>query len=147
MVTAVKCPPADFTSDRQNVGTKLFLGVPQQPDRGSFAIIRTRRVGMFRCQAIFDGDNGLTRVVGDPLQHRILHVRAAKYPAATMQMQINSPRLRRCDYAQGDLVALLPDGHGSRPIREHGRGKRTLAPPTRCPRLLSTHNPPFRLAG
>jgi hypothetical protein len=65
-----------------------------------------------------------------------------------MQMQINSPRLRRCDYAQWDLVALLPgDGNGSRPIREHGRGKRTFAPPTRCPRLLSTHDPPFRLAG
>src|ERR1700730_3706979 len=103
---------------------------------------------MLRCQAILDGDNGLSCVVGDPLQHRILQVRAAKYPAATMQMQINSPRLRRCDYAQGDFIPLLSsDGNGSRPIREHGRGKRTLAPPTRCPRLLSTYNPPFRLAG
>jgi hypothetical protein len=103
---------------------------------------------MFRCQAILDGDNGLTCVVGDPFQHRILHVRPAKYPAATMQMEINSPRLPRCHYVQGDLVALLAgDGNSSRPIREHGRWKRTLASPTRCPRLLSTYNPPFRLAG
>src|SRR3984893_3085021 len=87
---------------------------------------------MLRCQAILDGDNGLSCVVGDPLQHRILQVRAAKYPTATMEMQIYPARLRRCDYAQGDLVAVLAgDGHGSRPFREHGGGERTVAPPTR----------------
>ena len=47
---------------------------------------------------------------------------------ATMQMEINSPRLRRCDYAQGNLVAVLAgDGHGSRPIGEHGCGERAFA--------------------
>ena len=103
---------------------------------------------MLRCQTIFDGDNGLTCVVGDPLQHRILHVCAAKYPTATMEMQIYPARLRRCDYAQGDLVAVLAgDGHGSRPFGEHGGGERTVTPPTRCPGRLSTNDPSFRLAG
>jgi hypothetical protein len=59
---------------------------------GRFAIIRPCRVRMFRCQAIFDGDNGLARIVGDPLQHRILHVGATKRPTAAVEMQVDPPR-------------------------------------------------------
>src|ERR1700726_3830491 len=141
-------PTCGFAAEGQGFGAEFLLAGFDEPGGGCLAIVWTRRIGMFRCQAIFDGDNGLSCVVGDPFQHPILHVRTAKYPAATMQMQINPARLRRCDYAQGDLVALFPgDGNGSRPIRENRCGKRTLAPPTRCPRLLSTYNPPFRLAG
>ena len=54
-------------SPDQSVGAELLLAVLHQPC-GS----RTRHVEVFRCQPIFHADNGLTRVVSDPLQHRIL---------------------------------------------------------------------------
>ena len=49
-----------FATNGPNVGPKPFPGVMHQPNGCGLTIIRTRRIGMFRCQAIFDGDNGLT---------------------------------------------------------------------------------------
>ena len=37
-------------------------------------------------------DDRLTGVVGDPFEHRVLHVGAAEHPAATVEMQINAAR-------------------------------------------------------
>jgi hypothetical protein len=62
--------------------TKTRLLAPYQPSGSSLAIVRTRWIGVFRRQPIFDADDGLTRIVGDPLQHLILYVRADKHPAA-----------------------------------------------------------------
>jgi hypothetical protein len=76
-----------FAADCQRVGAELLPAVLHQPKRRSFTIVGTRRVGMFGCQTVFHGDNGLTRVVGDPLQQRILQVGAAQHPAAAMEMQ------------------------------------------------------------
>jgi hypothetical protein len=76
---------------------------------------------VLRRKPIFDGDNGLTRVIDDPLQHRILHIRTAEHPAATMKMQIYPAWLRRCDYPQRDLVAVVPGG--SRPESDGGDTK------------------------
>jgi hypothetical protein len=53
-------------SPGQSVGAELLLAVLHQPC-GS----RTRQVGVFRCQPIFHADNGLTRVVSDPLLNAI----------------------------------------------------------------------------
>jgi len=75
-----------LAADRQNVGAELLLAVLHQPGGSSLAIVRARGIRMFRCQTIFRGDDGLTRVVGDSFQHRILHVSTAKYPAAAMEM-------------------------------------------------------------
>ena len=49
---------------------------------------------MLRRQAVFDGDDRLAGIVGDPLQHRVLHVGAAEHPAAAVEMQIDAARLR-----------------------------------------------------
>ena len=53
-------------------------------------------------QLILDRDNGLAGVVGDPFQHRILHIRTAQHPSAAVQVQINATHLPRsgcrCDH-------------------------------------------------
>ena len=103
---------------------------------------------MFRRQPIFDADNGLTRIVGDPLQHRILHVRAAQHPAAAVEMQINPARLRWCDYPQGNFVAVLAgDRQSSRPARHHRGRERAFAAPARGAEGLGADDPPVRLVG
>jgi hypothetical protein len=141
-------PARRFAPYRQSVGAELFLTVLYQPSGSSLAIVRTRRVGVLRRQPIFDADNGLTRVVGDPLQHRILHVRAAQHPAAAVEMQINPARLRRCDHPQGDFVAVLArDGQISRPARHHRGRERAFAAPARGPESLGADDPPLRLVG
>ena len=103
---------------------------------------------MFRRQPIFDADNGLTRIVGDPLQHRILHVRAAQHPAAAVEMQINPARLRWCDYPQGNFVAVLAgDRQSSRPARHHRGREWAFAAPARGTESLGTDDPSVRLVG
>ena len=111
------------------IDPETFLAVLNEPGSCRFAIVRSCWVRMFRCQPIFDGDDSLPCVVGDPLQHRILHVGAAKHPAATMEMQVDPPRgVRWHNNAQGNLVSVVArNGDGSRPIREHGCGERPLA--------------------
>jgi hypothetical protein len=46
---------------------------------------------VLRCQAIFDGDNGLACIVGNPLQHWILHIGTTKHPAAAEKVQVDPP--------------------------------------------------------
>ena len=103
-----------LTAYRQDVGVELSLAVLHQPGSGGLAIVRTRRIRMFRCQTIFHGDDGLTRVVGNPFKYRILHIRTAKHPTATVEMQANSVRLRRRDHTHGYFVAVLPRNERAR---------------------------------
>ncbi len=71
-----------------------------------------------------------------------------EHPAAAVEMQINSARLRRCDHAQGDFVAVLAgDRQGSRPARHHRGRERPFAAPPRGPHGLGADDPPLRLAG
>src|SRR6202040_1716227 len=67
-------PTRRLAAYRQSLGAELPLAVLYQPGGSSLAIVRTRWIRVFRRQPVFDSDNSLTRIVGDPLQHRILHV-------------------------------------------------------------------------
>jgi hypothetical protein len=81
-----------LAADRQHLGAELSLAVFDEPSRGRLAIIGTRRIRIFRGQPVFRSDNRLPGVVGDPFQHRILHIGAAEHPAAAVQMQVNPAR-------------------------------------------------------
>ena len=52
-------PTGRLATNRESVGPELFLPVPHQPNSSFLAIVRPRWVGMFWCQAVFDGDNRL----------------------------------------------------------------------------------------
>ena len=96
-----------FAADRQCVGAELGFRMARQPHRGRFAIVRTRRVGVLWRQPVFHADHRQAGVVGDPLQHRVLHVGGAEHPAAAVDVQIDAARMVRGDDTQRDLVAVL----------------------------------------
>jgi len=63
-------------------------------------------------------------------------------------MQINPARLRRCDYPQGNFVAVLAgDRQSSRPARHHRGRERAFAAPARGAEGLGADDPPVRLVG
>jgi hypothetical protein len=93
---------------------KSFLPFFTSQAAGKLTMIGARR--MLGRQTIFDGDDGLTRIVDDPFQHRILHVGAPEHPAAAVEMQINPARPVRGDRSQRDFVTVLADDRSVRPI-------------------------------
>src|SRR5260370_7124408 len=91
--------------------------------------------GVFRCQPIFHADNGLTRVVGDPLQHRILphggpRVRIRLPPAVSqVRTAIGPPELPVAPPKQ----AQPPSSTRGPRVRIHLTPARTLVPTSRRP--------------
>src|SRR5262249_54280459 len=75
-----------LAADSQDIAAKLLFAVLYEPGGSGLAIIRSGRIRMFGRQSIFGGNDGLTRVVGDPFKHRVLHVGAAEYPTAAVEM-------------------------------------------------------------
>ena len=121
------------------------MALLHQPGGGGFAVVRSRRIGIFRRQAVFHADHGQAGVVGDVLQHRILQVRRSQHPAAAMDMQVDPARLVGRDNPQRDLVAVPPgDGHGPSPWRYDRGGKRSATLP---PGLARVSAPTFHHSG
>ena len=107
IVTAVRCPPADSPPIvGVSVPNSLFPFCTSQV-AAALAIVRTRRVWMFRRKPVFDADNGLAGVVGDPLKHRILQVGAPEHPAAAVETIPSAAYTGSRGRGPGSLTLLL----------------------------------------
>jgi hypothetical protein len=129
------------------LGAKFPTAVFYQPERSGFAIVRTVGIGVLWREPILDRDHRLSGVIGDPLQHRALHVGAAEYPSAAMQVQIDATWAFRPDYSQRDEVTILAiDGDAAGPRRYDRGRKRPFAAPSHHPHCFGAGDPPLRLA-
>src|SRR3546814_9365962 len=84
--------PRGSPPDRDVCGTKLRHRCCEHPQGGSFTVVGSGRIGIFRCQPVVDTYTGQLRAIRDRFEPRILEIRAAHEPAAAMEMEVDALR-------------------------------------------------------
>ena len=98
---------------------EMLLALARDPQRRRLAIIGRGRIGIFRRQPVFDRHAAKAGDIGDALEQRIVLIRCADRPAATVNVKIEAARVLRRDDAQLHRTGGPGDRHrlGARRFR------------------------------
>src|SRR3546814_17341486 len=138
--------PRGSPPDRDVCGTKLRHRCCEHPQGGSFTVVGSGRIGIFRCQPVVDTYTGQLRAIRDRFEPRILEIRAAHETAAAMEMEVDAlgcggsadPKRDRTD-RRGDF----DDTRAWRRIDgEQASPALSLRPPDRLGRIRPTRRQP-----